>query len=161
MPKTINYSGINLIKKVKDLYTENYKTSVKEIEENTKKWKDILGLWIGRINFVEKSTLPKAIYRYKTIFIKIPMVMIQRRLPWPLCKSVSLVGHFCLTLCNPMECSTLGFPVYHQFQEFVQTQVHRVSDAIQPSHPLSSVFPPAFNLSQHQVFSNESVLRIR
>ena len=161
VPKTINYLGINLIKKVKDLYTENYKTSVKETEENTKKWKDILGSWIGKINFVKKSTLPKAIYRYKTIFIQIPMVMIHRRLLWPLCKSVSSVGHLCLTLCNPMECSTPGFPVHHQFLELVQTQVHQVGDAIQPSYPLPSVFPPAFNLSQHQVFFNESVLRIR
>ena len=55
-----------------------------------------------------------------------------------------------LTLCNPMDCSTPGFPVHHQFPEFTQTQVHWVGDAIQPSHPLSSPSPPAFNLSQHQ-----------
>ena len=72
--KTIKYLGINLTKKVKDLYTENYKTSMKEIEENTKKWKDILCSWIGRINTVKMSTLPKAIYRFKTILMKIPTV---------------------------------------------------------------------------------------
>ena len=55
----------------------------------------------------------------------------------------------CPTLCNPMECSMPGLPVYHQLPEFIQTHVHRVSDAIQPSHPLSSPSPPAFNLSQH------------
>ena len=54
------------------------------------------------------------------------------------------------TLCNPMDCSTPGFPVHHQLPELAQTHVHRVSDAIQPSHPLLSTSPPAFNLSQHQ-----------
>ena len=62
----------------------------------------------------------------------------------------SSVAQLCLTLCNSMDCSTPGFPVYHQFLELPQTQIHRVSDAIQPSHPLLSPFPPAFNLSQHQ-----------
>ena len=56
----------------------------------------------------------------------------------------------CPTLCNPMDCSTPGVPVHHQLPEFTQTHVHRVSDAIQPSHPLLSPSLPAFNLSQHQ-----------
>ena len=60
------------------------------------------------------------------------------------------VAQSCLTLCDPMDCSTLGFPVHHQLPEHAQTHVHRVSDAIKPSHPLSSPSPPAFNLSQHQ-----------
>ena len=55
-----------------------------------------------------------------------------------------------LTLYDPMDCSTPGFPVHHQLPELAQTHVHRVSDAIQLSHPLSSPSPPAFNLSQHQ-----------
>ena len=55
----------------------------------------------------------------------------------------------CLTLCDPMDCSTPGFPVHHQLLELTQTHVHRVSDAIKPSHPLSSP-SPAFNLSRHQ-----------
>ena len=67
----------------------------------------------------------------------------------------------CPTLCHPMDCSTLGFPVHHQLPELVQTHVHRVDDVIQPSHLLSSPSPPTFNLSQHQVFSKESVLHIR
>ena len=50
----------------------------------------------------------------------------------------SSVAQSCLTLCDPVNCSTPGFPVYHQLPEFTQTHVHRVSDAIQPSHPLSS-----------------------
>ena len=55
-------------------------------------------------------------------------------------------------LCNPMDCSMPGLPVHHQLLESAQTHVHRVSDAIQPSHPLSSPSPPALNLSQHQGF---------
>ena len=54
------------------------------------------------------------------------------------------------TLCNLMDCNMPGFPVHHQLPELAQTHVHQVSDAIQPSHPLSSLSPPAFNLSQHQ-----------
>jgi len=65
------------------------------------------------------------------------------------------------TLYQPMDCSTPGFPVHHQVPEFTQTHVHWVGDAIQSSHPLSSPSPPAFNQSQHQVFSDESVLCIR
>ena len=62
----------------------------------------------------------------------------------------SLVAQSCPTLCNPMNRSTPGLPVHHQLPEFTQTHVHRVSDAIQPSHPLSSPSPPAPNPSQHQ-----------
>ena len=58
----------------------------------------------------------------------------------------------CLTLCNPKNCSTLGFAILHYLPEFAQTLVHWVSDAIQPSHPLSSPSPLALNLSQHQGF---------
>ena len=56
----------------------------------------------------------------------------------------------CLTVCNPRDCSTPGFPVHQQISELVQTHVHRVGDAIQSSHPLLYPSPPAFNLSQHQ-----------
>ena len=61
----------------------------------------------------------------------------------------------CVRVCDLMGCSTPGFPVYHQLLELIQTHVHWVSDAIQPSHPLSSPFLPAFNFSQHQGFSKE------
>ena len=64
----------------------------------------------------------------------------------------SLVAQSCPTLCDPMNRSTPGLPVHHQLLEFTQTHVHRVSDAIQPSHPLSSPSPPAPNPSQHQSF---------
>ena len=62
----------------------------------------------------------------------------------------SSVAQSCPTLCDPMNCSTPGLPVHHQLPEFTQTHVHRVSDAIQPSHPLSNPSPPAPNPSQHQ-----------
>ena len=62
----------------------------------------------------------------------------------------SSVAQSCLTLCNPMNCGMPGLPVHHHLPEFTQTHVHRVGDAIQPSHPLSSPSPPTFNLSQHQ-----------
>ena len=62
----------------------------------------------------------------------------------------SLVAQSCPTLCYPMNHSTPGLPVHHQLLELAQTHVHCVGDAIQPSHPLSSPSPPAFNLSQHQ-----------
>ena len=71
--------------------------------------------------------------------------------PWGEKESVfSSVSQSCLTLCDPMNRSTPGLPGHHQLPEFTQTHVHRVSDAIQPSHPLSSPSPPALNPSQHQ-----------
>ena len=63
---------------------------------------------------------------------------------------LSPVTQLCPILCDSMDCSTPGFHVNHQLLELAQTHVHRVGDAIQPSHPLSSPSPPAFNISQHQ-----------
>ena len=74
-------------------------------------------------------------------------------LPWESHEHYQLVNsvtQLCLTLCNPMDCPTPGFPVHYQLLELAQTHVHQVSDAIQSSHPLSSPSPPAFNLGQHQ-----------
>ena len=73
----------------------------------------------------------------------------------------SSVAQLCLTLCNPMNCSTPGLPVHHHLPEFTQTHVHQVRDAIQPSHPRSSLFllpriPPSI-----RVFSNELTLHMR
>ena len=62
----------------------------------------------------------------------------------------SSVAQSCPTLCDPMDCSTPGLPVHHQLPESTKTHVHRVNDAIQPSHPLLSPSPPAFSLSQYQ-----------
>ena len=79
--------------------------------------------------------------------------------------SVQSVGQAWLTLCDPMDCNTPGLPVHHQLQDLAQTHVHRVGDATQPSHPLSSPSPPAFNCSQHQglfqlVSSSHQVARV-
>ena len=62
----------------------------------------------------------------------------------------SSITQLCLTICDPMDCRTPGFPVHHQLRELAQTHVHQVGDAFQPSHPLSSPSPPAFNLAQLQ-----------
>ena len=78
-----------------------------------------------------------------------------------LANQFSSVSQLCLTFCNPVDWSTPGFPVHHQLPELAQAHVHLVSDAIQPSHPLSSPSPHALNLSQHQGLFKWVPLRIR
>ena len=65
-------------------------------------------------------------------------------------KSWTQLSDFVVTLCDPMDCSMPDFPVLHHFLEFAQTHFHLISDAIQPAHPLSPPYHPAFNLPQHQ-----------
>ena len=70
--RKLKYLGINRTKEVKDLYSENYTTLKKEIKEDTNKWKQIPCSWIGRINIIKMSILPKAIYRCNATHVKIP-----------------------------------------------------------------------------------------
>ena len=96
--------------------------------------------------------------------------MVRNKTQWTLLKTLeymyktvfSSVAQLCSTICDPMDCSTPGFPVHHQLLELAQTHVHWVSDAIQPSYPPSSPSPAALNLSQHQdLFQWDSFFWIR
>jgi len=95
------------------------------------------------------------------------MIIIKFPVLWRESESVSRSVQFssvvqsCPTLCDPMNCSTPGFPVHHHLPEFTQTHVHQVGDAIQPSHTLSSPSPPLPIPPSIRVLSNESTLRMR
>ena len=119
------------------------------------------GLWFLAVDL---SVLTGVALRYGSSFLlyKVNWVMTEIAsnftilgsllLPYTFCSSVqfSPVAQLCLTVFDPMDCSTPDFPVHHQLQELAQTHVHWVGDAIQPPHPLSSPSPPTFKLCQHQ-----------
>ena len=110
----------------------------------------------GRKSLDQKDSLEKGMATHSSILARRILwteelqSMESQRVRYDLVTHLSSVAESCLTLCEPMGCSSPGFPVHHQLLECAQTYVHRVDDAIQPSHPLSSPSPPALNLSQHQ-----------
>jgi len=79
-----------------------------------------------------------------------PLMSLVSRSLWSYGKKFSSVAQSCPTLCDPKDGRVTGLPVHHQLPDFTQTHVHWVGDAMQPSHPILSPSPPAFNLSQHQ-----------
>ena len=90
------------------------------------------------------------IFQYLCGMEKITLKLLNNCSFWTRSVQFSSAAQSCLTLYNPINCSTLGHPIHHQLLEFSQTRVHRVDDTIQPSHPLSSPSPPAPNPWQHQ-----------
>ena len=112
------------------------------------------GHLMRKANSLEKTlTLEKIERTRRRGLTEDEMVGWQHRLNGHECEQESEVAQSCLTLWDSIDCGTPGFPVLHHLLEFAQTQVHWVSDAIQPSHPLLSPSPPAFYLSQHQGLS--------
>ena len=107
------------------------------------KYQDIF--WLEH-SFIQYYLKP----RIKLLLKYVYSVSINQWVPLLYLVQFSSVAQLCPTLWNPMNRSTPGLPVHHQLLEFIQTHVHRVGDAIQPSHPLSSPSPPAPNPSQHQ-----------
>ena len=106
-------------------------------------------------------TYIKLIEQFLTLFISNISIFVERVYNIFYEHQFSSVAQSCLTLCDPMNRSTPGLPVHHQLLESTQTHVHRVGDAIQPSHLLSSLFPPAPIPPSIRVFSNESTLLMR
>ena len=112
-----------------------------------------LHIWLEAGFSLTMSYMKDILYTWNYLSVNFEMFTI-----WCLSSVQSLSR---VQLCDPMNRSTPGLPVYHQLPEFTQTHVHRVSDAIQPSHPLSSPSPPAPIPPSIRVFSNESTLRMR
>ena len=104
--------------------------------------------WTGKPGVLQSTGLQKVEHNLATEHTQRRVqVTLDRGQTWIVVNC--LVAQSCLTLCDPMDCSTPGFSSLHYLLEFTQGHVHWVSDAIQPSHPLSSPSPPAFNLPQH------------
>ena len=110
-------------------------------------------LYFGSHSYsLNSGTYPTSVF--KKLFLSLILAYSQNQYLNPSFEKGSVqfssVAQSCLTLCDPMNHSTPGLPVHHQLPEFTQAHVHWVSDAIQPSHPLSSPSPPASNPSQHE-----------
>ena len=121
-------SADKLIRKMWHIYTMEYYSAIKK---NT--FESVLMRWMKLEPIIQSEVSQKEKHQYSISSVQF-----------------SSVAQLCPTLCYAMNHSTPGLPVQHQLPEFTRTHVHRVGDAIQPSHPLSSPFPPAPNPSQHQ-----------
>ena len=99
-----------------------------------------------QFQFPPVSSFPEYLFKPLSVLTVVTSFLISLRIIICCCS----IAKLCLTLLNPMDCRTPGFPVLHYLQEFSQIHVHSVSDAIQPSHPLSSPSLPTFRLSQHR-----------
>ena len=140
------------------------KEAIKKIKRQPSEWEKIIANDKGLISRIHKqlrqlnirktnSPIKKRAEDLNRCFSKEDIQMPNthmRKCSTSLIIQFSSVTKSCLTLCDPMNHRTPGLPVHHQLPEFTQTHVHRVSDTIQPSHPLSSPSPPAPNPSQHQ-----------
>ena len=102
--------------------------------------------WVNYFNF----SVPHFLIHKMGVIVGTTHISVRNIIYTSIYGQLSSVAQSCLTLCDPIDCSMPGFPVYHQLPELAQTHVHRVSDTIQPSHALSSPSPSAFDLSQHQ-----------
>ena len=129
---------------------------------------DRIGIWV--CVYVWSACTLSRVWHFNPMDYSLPSssvhgILQARILEWVVISKVgvkfSSIAQSCVTLCDPTKHSMPGLPVHHQLLEPTQTHVHWVSDAIQPSHPLSSPSPPALNLSQHQGLLNESSLHIR
>ena len=114
-------------------------------------------VWLGAVHEVTKSQTQLSNWTelsWRALKVSPDQTSAPLLVSWSSCTDFivqfSSVAQLCLTLWDPMDCSTPDLPVHHQLPELTQTHVHPVGDSIQLSHPLSSPFPPAFNLSQHQ-----------
>ena len=155
LPRNISNLGSNksLIKSNVSIWTSLPPPHIPPLQVVTEHW-----VWAP---WVMQQILTGSLFTYGNVYVSIllfqfippsPPSTVSNRLFSMSVFSIqfSSVTQSCLTLCDPMNCSTPGLLVHHQLPECTQTHVHWVSDAIQPSHPLSSPSPPAFNLSQHQ-----------
>ena len=102
--------------------------------------------WVNYFNF----SVPHFLIHKMGVIVGTTHISVRNIIYTSIYGQLSSVAQSCLTLCDPIDCSMPGFPVYHQLPELAQTHVHRVSDTIQPSHALSSPSPSAFYLSRHQ-----------